>query len=106
MKLVKESLNNKKIKSFEDVQIGDSAFSYGEKEFEGHILAKGTFDELYKKYQSTWTREDLEEEELEWLEEEMEECVAVSQDPKDTLEQYTSIIYVYNYDPITVVVYK
>ncbi|MFW6281274.1 MAG: hypothetical protein ACOC1O_00560 [bacterium] len=115
IKLIKEKLNeesssgtlneqeslNASIKTFDEVKVGDPAFRNSDFEFEGNVLAKGTFDELYDKYESAYGREELEEimdeEEIDDL-----ECVAVSQDPKESLEGFRSQIFVYNTDPSSV----
>jgi len=88
--------NQSNIKKFEDVQIGDNAYDLEFFQLQGTILAKGSWKELEEKYQSTCTSEELEDFGME--KEFLNKCVAISQNPDNTLEGYTSLIYLYNFD--------
>ena len=95
----------REIKPFKDVEKSDLAYNCNTEEFEGVVLAKGTFEELYKKYDSAWGPEDIKDDDLMQVED-MKECVAITQNPEDTIECYTNLIFMYNYDPSSVECYK
>lgn len=95
-----------KKKTFDQVKIGDKAFDCNINEFQGNVLAKGTYKELEDaNFGSVISYEEILQEG--YLEEkDLTQCVAISQDPNETLEQFTSFIYMYDFDPSSVVCYK
>ena len=84
------------MKKFEDVEIGDVTFSCDDNMYAGHVLAKGSFKELSKKYSTNWSVEDLEEFGIDTDE---EGCVAITQNPNNTMEGFTDYIFFYGEEP-------
>ena len=94
---------DKQIKDFSEVQIGDEAFNdCGE--LMGRVLAKGRYIDLEKDYDCVQSAEEIIADGIE--DSELQQCVAVSEDPSSTLEGYTSMIYLYNVDPSSAYCYK
>lgn len=79
-------------KTFEEVRKGNKVYSCEDDEFLGQVLDKGKLWMLMEKYQSTFDREDIEDEEdYNW--------VAILQDPDESTEGYSSLIFNYDGDP-------
>lgn len=97
-------IDEPKAKPFSEVRIGDPAFSCEDHYYQGSVIAKGKFKDLVDMgYESTCEEEEEDEmEELFGIDGIPEECVAISQNPEDTLEGFTSLIYFYDVDPSSV----
>lgn len=93
-----------KAKPFSEVKVGDFTVDCDCNEYAGKILAKGTFPELVKKYCSTVSVEELLDMEMAQEEIDTWDCVAISQEPGNTLEQYDNLIFFYDCDPSSVMV--
>ncbi len=87
------------IKHFQNVEVGDMAFSSNTNEYEGEVLAKGTFEELSHEYHATHDREKFKELEVN---PDTVKCVAIKQDPTKSMERYPNLIFLYDYDPCSV----
>lgn len=93
---------NDNVKTWKEVRLGDPAYVYGY--YEGAVLDKGTFREL--KARGWQTPFDIEEAST-MLDVDARNYVAVSQNPHDTIEGYTSGIFLYNTpDPVCACVYN
>ena len=92
-------------KTFDEVQIGDIAYDNDCYEPIGKVLAKGSFFDLQKEYDCTSSAEEILEEG--YVEpSDLNLCVAVSQNPKDSLEGYKSLIFLYDFDPSSAICIK
>jgi hypothetical protein len=94
---------NHKAKPFSEVKIGDKTISCDVPDYTGDVLAKGTFTELNKKYNSTVNVEQLLEMDITQEEIDTWPCVAITQD-EPGLENFNNLIYFYDCDPCSVMV--
>ena len=90
-------------KSFEDIQIGDPAYDCNVGDYQGAVLAKGSFTELEAAgYSTQYSSQDFLDDD--WTQKEIDnlECVVISQNPSDTMEGFHNYIYLYDFDPCSV----
>jgi len=96
--ILEEQPGNKAM-PYRQVKVGMPTFSCDTDEYEGHIMAMGSFKSLIRHFESPLEGEDFEEldiqvEAINW--------VAISRDPTQTTEKYDNIIMQYNTDPSSV----
>jgi hypothetical protein len=93
---MKRVVKNFEIKLFEEVEVGEPAYFCSDDIFMGLVLAKGKFSELVKNYETVCSIEDIKEAiEAGYI----DEFIAVSQNPEDTIEGFENLIMMYDQDP-------
>jgi hypothetical protein len=91
----------KQQKAYEDIKPGDMVFNIDDYR-EGKVIAKGTFQELEGLYNTTNNWEDFNIDL--GMSHDNNEFLAVTQDPCESLEQFTNLIFMY--DGHTAIVYE